>query len=59
MIDKVWAKPHFRRGTKGDRAPPVGLHWKQWSLVGGPGCDQTYDDRKAEYRTCLVAPLLE
>ena len=26
MIDKVWPKTHFRRGTKGDREPPVGLH---------------------------------
>ena len=45
MIDKVWARAHFRRGTKGDRD----LRWDsagsffflQWSLVGGPGCDQT------------------
>ena len=34
----------------------VGLCWKQWSLGRSPGCDQTYDGRKAEG---LVAPLLE
>ena len=39
MIGKVWERTHFRRGTKGDREPPVGLRWKQWSLVRGPGCE--------------------
>jgi len=24
MIDKVWARTHFRRGTKGDWGPLVG-----------------------------------
>ena len=46
MIDKVWAKPRFRRGTKGDREHLGGLRWKQWSLVGGPGHNQTYEDCK-------------
>ena len=52
MIGKVWERTHFRRGTKGDREPPVGLRWKQWSLVRGPGCEcdhiTSHDDRMAE-----------
>ena len=46
MIDKVWPKTRFRRGTKGDRVPPVGLCWKQGSQVGDLWCSLTNDDRK-------------
>ena len=40
----IHVKSTLSRGTKGDRAPLVGLCGGQRSLFGGPGCDQTYDE---------------
>ena len=56
MIDKMWAYLHFRSRTKGDREPPVGLRWKQWSQVRDLECNLTNDDWKPELYQ--VAPFL-
>ena len=55
MIDLTWGE----KVKDGSRVTPRILGLLEWSLVGGPGCEQTYDDRKAEQRPYLVAPLLE
>ena len=47
MIDKVWARTHFRRGTKGGRD----LRWDSVGssgvLSGVLGVTKPHDDRKA------------
>ena len=56
MIDKVWPKTHFRRGTKGDRD----LRWDSAGNSGGLsgvlGVTRAYDDRKAEPLSGCTSP---
>ena len=59
MNDKVWPKTHFRRGTKGDREPPMSLRWNQWSLVGFLGVTTPMMTELFLAETPVVAPLLE
>ena len=43
-------KDAVRRGIRTSGGTPLEVLILQWNLVGGPGCDQTYDDREVGTR---------